>query len=367
MGELSGVAATALGVARIRAAESARPDRLFDDPYAAAFVAAAGGVEAAAAASVSRRPAASDGTGSTGSTGNDAAVPAAARRDAFHRTLARHIVLRTRFFDDYLREATTGRPSEATTEHSSVAAGGHALRQVVILAAGLDTRAYRLPWPDGVRLYEVDLPEVLAFKERVLDEEHARPRCTRTSLAADLRTDWTAPLRSAGFVPDEPTAWLVEGLLVYLSAGDAAQLLSTIGAQSAPGSRLAFPGVGDFRNSPLMAGGRALPSMREVSALWQGGLDEPADAWLTLHGWRPRTYAREALAASYGRAQGGTSGHGTTPHGGHGDGGHGGDRGAFVVAVRREEDASGRSGRSAGSATGWSASPESPERDGEGR
>ncbi|WP_063755433.1 SAM-dependent methyltransferase [Streptomyces sp. NRRL S-337] len=294
MGELRGVAATALGVARIRAAESTRRDRLFDDPYAAAFVAAAPPPPAAATRA------------------DDTEVPAT-HREAFYRGLFRHIVLRTRFFDDYL----------------TAAAGEHALRQVVVLAAGLDSRAYRLPWPDGVRLYEVDLPEVLAFKERVLAERGARPRCACTAVVADLRTDWTAPLRAAGFAPDEPTAWLVEGLLVYLSAAEAARLLTTLGEQSAPGSRLAFPGSGDFRNSPMMDGGRALPSMREVSALWKGGLDEPADDWLGRHGWRPRTYARETVAASYGRALGGRAG----KAGGGADG-----RGAFVVAVRGDRE-----------------------------
>lgn len=324
MGELRGVAATALGVARIRAAESARTDRLFDDPYAAAFVAAAPPPPIAAARA------------------DDAEVPAA-HREAFYRGLFRHVVLRTRFFDDYLTAAVTT----------------HALRQVVVLAAGLDTRAYRLPWPDGVRLYEVDLPEVLAFKQRVLDERGARPRCARTAVAADLRTDWPAALRAAGFVPDEPTAWLVEGLLVYLSAGEAAQLLTTLGGQSAPGSRLAFPGSGDFRRSPMMAGGRALPSMREISALWKGGLDEPAADWLGRHGWQPRTYARETVAASYGRvlgdgpdraeadgANGGDGGSGSGGTGADRSGGGGGtgadaveDQGAFVVAVRGDREA----------------------------
>lgn len=281
MGELSGVGATAVGVARIRAAESARPDRLFDDPYAGAFVAAANG---AADPQPTATAAASASASASANRSDDAEVPTA-RRDAFYRGLVQHIVLRTRFFDDYLTEATTE----------------HALRQVVILAAGLDTRAHRLPWPDGVRLYEVDLPEVLTFKERVLDEQRARPRCARTALAADLRTDWPTLLRAAGFVPAEPTAWLIEGLLVYLSAEEAARLLRTVGEQSAPGSRLAFPGAADFRSSPLMAGGRALPSMREVSALWKGGLDEPAGTWLSRHGWQPHTHAREAVAASYGR------------------------------------------------------------------
>ncbi|MFH8589654.1 SAM-dependent methyltransferase [Streptomyces celluloflavus] len=289
MGALRGVAATALGVARIRAAESARDDRLFDDPYAAAFVSAAAAPEPPAA------PPRSDGS-----------EVSAARYDAFYRGLSRHVVLRTRFFDDYLLAAT----------------GEHGIRQVVILATGLDTRAFRLAWPGGVRLFEIDLPDVLAFKHRVLAEQRARPRCARTALAADLRRDWPAPLRAAGFVPDEPTAWLIEGLLVYLSADEAARLLTTVGEQSAPGSRLAFPGAGDFRGSPMMAAGRAIPSMREISALWKGGLSEAAPAWLARHGWHAHTHPRATVAASYGRADW------VPPHS------HTASSGAFVVAVR---------------------------------
>jgi methyltransferase (TIGR00027 family) len=110
----------------------------------------------------------------------------------------------------------------------------------VLLTAGLDTWAYRLPWPPGVRRYELDLPEVLAFKDEVLTAEGAVARCTRTALDGDLCGDWPSRPAAAGFDPSAPTVWLVEGLLVYLTAEEAAQLLTGVGALSVPGSRISF-------------------------------------------------------------------------------------------------------------------------------
>ena len=181
---------TALGVAMVRAGESRRPDRLFDDPYAEGFLVAAPGLFDV------EQPAAPAGAGELASWGAE---------------FSAHAVIRTRFFDDYLLDATRG--------------GVH---QVVLLAAGLDTRAYRLRWPDGVPLYELDLAGVLEFKERVLDERAAVPGCQRTSVPVDLRADWTVDLREVGFAAAEPTAWLAEGLLIYLSADEAEKLLSRV-------------------------------------------------------------------------------------------------------------------------------------------
>ena len=247
---LSGVGGTSLGVARARAWESGRPDRLFDDPYAAAF---------ATAAPAPRRPL------SPGS----------------HRArLAFHIIIRTRFYDDYLLAAC--------------AAG---CRQVVLLAAGLDTRAYRLPWPTGVRVYELDLPEVLTFKERVLAGQEAIPRCSLTALPVDLRSEWPAMLTGAGFDPDAPTAWLIEGLLVYLTAEEATLLLTRVGDPSAPGSRLSLE-----RNTAaatIAAGDQT--GIEEYATLWKGGLGEDTAGWLGDHGWRTETHSLREVAASYGR------------------------------------------------------------------
>lgn len=200
---LPGVGKTAIGVASLRAVESRRPDRLFDDPYAQAFVEAA-----------------------------RALVPELADSglDGDHRSLTgigalfySHVVVRTRFYDEYLLAAT--------------AAG---CGQVVLLAAGLDTRAFRLSWPKPVRLFELDLPEVLSFKHRVLAGQDAIPGCARATVPVDLREDWSCELLAAGFQPAISTAWLAEGLLIYLSREEAATMLTVMGELSASGSRLSF-------------------------------------------------------------------------------------------------------------------------------
>lgn len=269
-----GVGRTAIGMARVRAEERRRPDRLFDDPYAEAFVAAAPGA-------LPEEHAASGELASWGA------------------TISVHGVLRTRFFDDYLLSACQA-----------------SCRQVVLLAAGLDTRAFRLAWPTGVRLFELELPEVLDFKERVLATQRAVPRCERTVLPVDLRQDWPAALTKIGFEPAEPTAWLAEGLLIYLSADQAARLLTAVGELSAPGSQLAF----EHRtpaDTRLLDQARAIPALAEVTSMWKGGLGEDAPDWLTRHGWQTQSHNRVALAASYGRPVTGPS------------------IGGFLTAVRR--------------------------------
>ncbi len=172
----TGIAKTALGVAAVRALESRRPDRLFDDPYAQAFLDAAPPV-------LPEEPRTAGERASLGPLASLGAV------------FAFHGVIRTRFFDDDLLAACRG-----------------GCRQVVVLTAGLDTRAYRLAWPAGTHLFEVDLPDVLRFKGQVLAQETAVPRCAHTIVAADLREDWSAELTNAGFQATTPTAWLAEGL-----------------------------------------------------------------------------------------------------------------------------------------------------------
>ncbi|HEX6675015.1 MAG TPA: SAM-dependent methyltransferase [Actinomycetes bacterium] len=248
---------TALAVARVRAEESRRPDRLFDDPYAEAFLAAV--------------PGAGDGR-----------QAAAAERGSLAAFLRFHTVIRTRFYDDYLLGACAG-----------------GLRQVVLPAAGLDTRAFRLAWPDGVRLFELDLPQVLDFKRRVLAGQGAEPRCDRTAVAADLREDWPGRLTGAGFRSGEPTAWLVEGLLVYLTADEAARVLTGIGELSATASWLAFE-RGDAASLPRARAGES-PAMERLLSLWKGGLGQDPPGWLARHGWQAETHELAAIAASYGR------------------------------------------------------------------
>jgi methyltransferase (TIGR00027 family) len=268
---LSGLSRTALGMARVRAAESRRPDRLFDDPYAQAFVQTFP-EEKAITAAVSSLGAA----------------------------FSLHGVIRTRFFDDHLLGAANAGCS-----------------QVVLLAAGLDTRAFRLAWPAGVRLFEIDLPEMVELKERVLAAHQAVPRCRRTVVPADLREDWLARLTANGFQRTRPTAWLAEGLLIYLSADQAASLLTEVGQLSVPASQVAFE-HGTIAGSPLLSRARATPAMDELTRLWKGGLGADAPDWLVRRGWRVEIHDRAALAAAYGRAAPGAS------------------RGGFVTAVRTE-------------------------------
>jgi methyltransferase (TIGR00027 family) len=258
-----GVGRTALGVARIRAAESARPDRLFDDPFAAAFAAAAPASEEPGDAQPPQPPA--DGT-----------APGPGARLAFH------VVIRTRFYDDYLLAA--------------VAAG---CAQVVLVAAGLDCRAFRLDWPPGLRLFELDQPDVLDFKEAVLAGVGARPRCERRTIPVDLRGDWPARLIRAGFDPARPTAWLVEGLLIYLSGDQAARLLTSVGTLSPPGSQVAMER--GQRSGTLISEMSATPRGARLAELWQGGLGQDNAAWLDAHGWRAARYATAERAAGYGR------------------------------------------------------------------
>jgi methyltransferase (TIGR00027 family) len=140
--------------------------------------------------------------------------------------------IRTKYFDDYLLAA--------------VQAG---VRQVVILASGLDSRAYRLPWPDGTTVYELDQPQVIEFKTRTLADLGAEPTANRRTVPIDLRADWPAALRAAGLDTGAPTAWLAEGLLIYLPSDAQDRLFDNITALSAPGSTIAteyVPGLKDI-------------------------------------------------------------------------------------------------------------------------
>jgi methyltransferase (TIGR00027 family) len=257
---LDAIGSTSLGIAFARAQESRRPDRLFDDPYAERFVAAAAEVS----------PLAGTMTGGTGS--------AAANAWTF---LVRHVAIRTRFFDDYLADA--------------VAAGS---RQVVLVAAGLDARGLRLPWPPGVHLFELDQGPVLELKERVLQGRAPAGGARRTLVPVDLREDWPAALVQAGFDAGQPAAWLVEGLLPALTATDSDRLLERLSALAAPGSWIACDDTGDVHSMrPLL---EALDPL--LVALWKGGPGGDPAAWLRGHGWDPDVLDQEEEARRYGRA-----------------------------------------------------------------
>lgn len=256
---LSPVGKTALGVAKIRGEESRRPDRLFEDPYAEAFVAAAPGVL-------------------------PDWLPDDRMRADFGFSLVTHVAIRTRFFDDYLLDACA-----------------HGCRQVVLLAAGLDARAFRLDWPSGVRLFEVDRRDVLGVKRQVLQARSAAPRCTRTVVEADLSGEWTGPLTAAGFDPATVTAWLVEGLLIYLTADEARRLFSAVGELSAAGSRLACEQAPGMLPEEMVERARDIPEVEDFLALWKGGMGDEAPAWLDGHGWSVTTVDQAEITRAYGR------------------------------------------------------------------
>ena len=252
---LSGVAATSLGVAALRAVETTRDDRLFEDPYAHCFVSAAGAARSLAAMS------------------------APGRDPDFYQLMAQQVALRTRFFDDAL-----------------LAAAGIGA-QVVLLACGMDTRAFRLLWPSHTSVFEVDLAETLAFKDAVLAEQGAAALCERVTVAADLRDDWPAALTEVGW-QHKPTLWLAEGLWYALPADGADDLLRRITARSAPGSVLAFDHMQD---SDLLRAARAALSP-ELVELWCGGPTESPGTWLLRHGWDPSVHDLREVAADYHRS-----------------------------------------------------------------
>lgn len=148
------------------------------------------------------------------------------------QTMIAGMAMRTKFFDEYFLTAV-----------------GTGIRQAVILAAGLDSRAYRLTWPTGSVIYEIDQPQVIEFKAGVLADLGAEPIAELRSVSIDLREDWPTALRAAGFDASAPTAWLAEGLLIYLPPEAQDKLFDTITALSAPGSAIAteyVPGIMDF-------------------------------------------------------------------------------------------------------------------------
>jgi methyltransferase (TIGR00027 family) len=217
------VATTGLLVAAIRAEESRRPDRLFDDPFADTLA------------------------------GEDGRLALAHFRSAGGMTA--FLEVRTRWFDEALARAW--------------AAG---IRQFVLVAAGMDARAYRLPWPTGTRVFEIDQPEVIVAKARALGG--ATPRCRRMALEADLAGPWHEALLESGFDRNARTAWLVEGLLQYLEAASVEALLAHLDACSASGSRALCDLVGRrLLDAPFFA--PVLQMMRELGAPWRFGTDEP--------------------------------------------------------------------------------------------
>jgi len=161
----------------------------------------------------------------------------------------------------------------------------------VILASGLDTRAYRLPWPDGTVVYEIDQPAVIEFKTRTLAGLGAEPTAQRRTVAIDLRDDWPSALAEAGLDAEQPTAWSAEGLLVYLPPEAQDRLFDNVAALSAPGSRIATEHL-DLRNIPsdwaqkLTERSRRLGSNINLAELFYTGERNTAAEYLSAHGSR---------------------------------------------------------------------------------
>jgi methyltransferase (TIGR00027 family) len=249
----SSVGATATAVAASRAMASQNPDALLNDPWADPLVRAVG---------IDTFVKLIDGE--TGHTGD----PLLNRR-----AMSEQITVRTRFFDDFF-----------------VQAGQWGIRQAVILASGLDTRAYRLPWLADTKVFEIDQPQVIAFKTRTLADLGAEPTAERTTVAIDLREDWPAALVEAGFDPKLPTAWSAEGLLVYLPPDAQDRLFDNIVALSAPGSRIATEHM-DLRDIPadwadrLTERSRRIGSNINLAELFYSGDRNPAADYLKDHGW----------------------------------------------------------------------------------
>jgi methyltransferase (TIGR00027 family) len=270
-GTPQGVGMTAVGVAYLRALETTRPDRLFADPLAGEFVKASGWAPP-------------DGT-------ENHLADVSDEIRSFWGTIAQSAIVRTRFLDDFVIDACAAD-----------------VRQFVILGAGLDARAFRLDWPSGVRFFELDVDDVMRFKERVIVSVGAKPRVQRIVVLSDLRGDWLSDLTAAGFHASTPTAWIAEGLLIYLTEVENEVLLVSISRSSAPGSRLAMtlggrgsldvPGAAsDFP----MNDDAPLGSYASVNAMWKSEAPDDPAAWLAQHGWKADVFSARERAAAYGR------------------------------------------------------------------
>jgi methyltransferase (TIGR00027 family) len=281
------VGATALGVAAARASETESERPLFRDPFARIFLDAAGqGMwsmfdRSGLAAELS-----------------DADLDLAARM----KGLVDFLVTRTAFIDDFF-----------------VSAADAGLRQVVILAAGLDARSWRLPWPRGTRVYELDQPKVLEFKSSTLREHGAQPTAQRIDVPVDLRQDWPTALRQSGFDPAAPTAWSAEGLLRYLPSRAQDLLFERIHGISCVDSRIVANAPTNDALDPgrlarerelidrvrAMAAKHVSAAMPNIDELWYAEERTDVAEWLGDRGWEASTATVAEVAARYGRGSAG--------------------------------------------------------------
>lgn len=277
------VGSTALGVAAARAAETESENPLINDPFARVFLDAAGkGMWTLYA---------------------DPDLLAQAREiepEIGNRAqlMVDFMATRTAFFDEFF-----------------LAAADSGVRQIVILASGLDARAWRLPWPDGTVVYELDQPKVLEFKNTTLEQHGARPTSQVVNIAVDLRQDWPTALQEAGFDPTQPTAWSAEGLVRYLPAQAQDLLFERIHMLSAPGSWLAsnVPDKGAIDSDLVQRQREEMQRIRAVAArlvdaeipavedLWYPEERTALTEWLRDHGWEATAADFPELMARYNR------------------------------------------------------------------
>jgi methyltransferase (TIGR00027 family) len=278
------VGATALGVAAARAAETESENPLISDPFARVFLQAAG-----------------EGMWDWFAAPNLPARIAEIEPDLKPRMqgMVDYMAARTAFFDKFFLDAT-----------------GAGVRQVVILAAGLDSRAWRLPWPDGTTVYELDQPRVLDFKAATLRDKGAQPTCELVNVPVDLRHDWPSALQQAGFDATAPSVWSAEGLLPFLPAAAQELLFERVQALGAQGSRIAVEAPGpDFLDEGARARQRqTMQRVRDLMAeldpdrdipdvqdLWYFEEREDVGDWLGRHGWDVTVTPAPELMASYDR------------------------------------------------------------------
>ena len=262
----TGVGSTALFVAAARALEARKPAPLAVDPYAEVFCRAAGGPWQELM---------------------DGGRPDHPLRSGEFGT---HFVTfqgaRTRYFDAYF-----------------AAAADAGVRQIVMLAAGLDSRAYRLRWPAGTTVFELDQPRVLEFKRQTLSGES--PRAERREVPVDLREDWPAALRSSGFRPEHPSAWIAEGLLIYLPGAAQEQLFNGIDAMAAPGSHLAVEEGRPMNDDDFRAKVQQAETAQDMRGQWwQLVYNEqcaPAAQWFSRRGWLAEATSLTDYLESVGR------------------------------------------------------------------
>jgi methyltransferase (TIGR00027 family) len=239
---------TARWTASVRALESEREDRLFDDPWATTL-------------------AGQEGEAWLEHRSGDSVAP---------------IVIRTRYFDDFLQRITNR----------------EGVRQVVLMGAGLDTRAFRLKWPEQTRLFELDQASILAYKDNLL-QSGSHPNCERQIIGVDLTASWKEALLKSGFDPHHRSVWLLEGFLFYLSNENITQILDEVTSLAALGSWLGF----DIINSAMLTSPltRKWVEMQAVAgAPWIGVMNDPV-AFLTVRGWQATLTQAGAEDANYGR------------------------------------------------------------------